>query len=138
MEYSPLHYVFELAIAGMKDGSASHAYRPAVGRLQLLAKYRNDWPSLIWGHEHKMLLAPKSRFGVSAGFFHQIRVHGGQYSVDIAELPSCRTSRSPALTRHLKFRTPEIENIAIDRSQSLIVTSHVLRWGSITLILSST
>ncbi|KAG6861444.1 hypothetical protein C0995_016535 [Termitomyces sp. Mi166 len=127
MEYSPLHYVYELAIAGMKDGPASHAYRPAVGRLQLLATYRNDWPSLVWGHEHKMLLSPQTRFGVSGGFIHQIHVHGGQYSLDLAELPSCRTSRSPALTRHLKFRTPEIENIALDRSQSLIVTSHVLR-----------
>ncbi|KAG5721355.1 hypothetical protein E4T56_gene12964 [Termitomyces sp. T112] len=126
LEYSPLHYVFELAIAGMKDGPASHAYKPAVGRLQLLATYRNDWPSLIWGHEHKMRLAPQTRYGVSSGFLHQIHIHGGQHSLDLAELPSCRTSRSPALTRHLKFRTPEIQNIAVDRSQSLIVTSHVL------------
>ncbi|KAG6827081.1 hypothetical protein H0H92_013264 [Tricholoma furcatifolium] len=126
MEYSPLQYIFELAIAGMKDGPVSHIYRPAVGRLQLLTSYRNDWPLLIWGHENKMLLSSQTRSGVSSGFLHQLRVHGGQYTLDLSELPSCRTSRSPALTRHLKFRTPEIENIAIDRAQSLIVASHVL------------
>ncbi|KAG6836769.1 hypothetical protein H0H93_003547 [Arthromyces matolae] len=126
MEYSPLHYAFELALAGMRDGPASHVYRPAVGRLQLLSAYRIDWPSLVWGHEHKMLLAPHTRSGVSSGFLHQIRVHNGHHSLDLAELPSCRTSRSPALTRHLKFRTPEIENVALDRTQALIVTSHVL------------
>ncbi|KAG6856557.1 hypothetical protein H0H87_003239 [Tephrocybe sp. NHM501043] len=126
MEYSPLHYIFELAITGMRDGPASHVYRPAVGRLQLLSAYRKDWPLLVWGHEHKILISPQTRSGISAGFLHQIRVHGGQYALDLAELPSCRTSRSPALTRHLKFRTPEIENVVLDRSQSLIVSSHVL------------
>ncbi|KAG6918977.1 hypothetical protein DXG01_010216 [Tephrocybe rancida] len=73
-----------------------------------------------------MLLSPQTRSGISAGFLHQIRVHGGQYTLDLAELPSCRTSRSPALTRHLKFRTPDIENVVLDRSQSLVVSSHVL------------
>lgn len=125
MEYLPLYYLFELAMAGMKDGPVSHSYRPPVGRLDLLKSYRKDWPKLEWTHEYKMLIPTHARAGITGGFLHQINVHGSQYTLDLAELPSCRTSRPPALTRHLRFTTPQIENIAIDRSQSLIVTSHL-------------
>jgi len=127
MEYSPLLYIFELAIAGMKDGPAPHSYRPIVGRLQLLSSYRKDWPMLNWSHEYKMLISASTRSGISGGFLHQICASGVQYTLELAELPSCRTARPPAMTRHLKFHTPEIENIAVDRSQSLIISSHVLR-----------
>ncbi|GLB41680.1 hypothetical protein LshimejAT787_1002800 [Lyophyllum shimeji] len=126
MEYSPLLYIFELAIAGMKDGPAPHSYRPLIGRLQLLSTYRKDWPQLNWSHEYKLLIPASTRSGISSGFLHQIRVHGMQYTLELAELPSCRTARPPAMTRHLEFHTPEIENIALDRSQSLVVLSHVL------------
>jgi hypothetical protein len=128
MEYLPLYYLFELAMAGMKDGPVSHSYRPPVGRLDLLKSYKRDWPKLDWTHEYKMLIPTQAQAGITAGFLHQINVHGSQYTLDLAELPSCRTGRPPALTRHLRFTTPQIENIAIDRSQSLIVTSHLFRY----------
>ena len=128
MDYLPLYYIFELAMAGMKDGPVSHSYRPSVGRLDLLKSYRMDWPKLGWTHEYKMLIPTHARAGITGGFLHQINVHGSQYTLDLAELPSCRTGRPPSLTRHLRFTTPQIENIAIDRSQSLIVTSHLFRY----------
>ncbi|RDB23441.1 hypothetical protein Hypma_008992 [Hypsizygus marmoreus] len=125
MECSPLLYIFELAIAGMKDGPMPHSYRAPVGRLQLLLNYKKDWPRLNWTHEYKMLISTRTHAGVSGGFLHQIRVKDFQHTLDLSELPSCRTGRPPAMTRHLKFHAPEIENIVIDRSQSLIVASHV-------------
>ena len=127
MEYTPLRYISELALAGMKDGPAPHSYRSPIGRIQLLLSYKNDWPKLHWMHELKQLIHPHARAGVSAGFLHQIRPHATQYTLELAELPSMRTGRAPAYTRHLKFNAPESENVAIDRAQSLIVMSHLVR-----------
>ncbi|KAG5647865.1 hypothetical protein DXG03_007789 [Asterophora parasitica] len=109
----------------MKDGPAPHSYRPVVGRLQLLSTYKKDWPLLNWSHEFKVLIAASARSGISGGFLHQIHPDGQQCTLELGELPSCRTARPPAMTRHLKFNAPEIENIVVDRSQSLIIASHV-------------
>lgn len=131
MEYSPLLYNFELAVAGMKDGPAPHSYRTIIGRLQLLVSYRKDWPRLNWTHESKSLIPSQTNAGISGGFLHQIRVQAGQYILSLVELPSCRAGRPPAMTRQIKFNTPEIENVAIDRTQSLIVSTHILRYFKI-------
>ncbi|KAG5638138.1 hypothetical protein H0H81_001657 [Sphagnurus paluster] len=125
-EYSPLLYIFELALAGMKDGPVPHSHRSVIGRLQLLSSYRKEWPALAWSHEYKVLISASTRSGISGGFLHQIRAHGMQYTLELTELPSFRTARPPSMTRHLKFVTPEIENVALDCSQSLIVSSHIL------------
>lgn len=125
MEYHSLRYKFELAISGMKDGAAPRAVAPLLGRLQLLLSYRTDWPRLNWTHEYKMQVATPSHVGTSGGFLHQIRPHGAYVTVEITELPSCRTGRSPALTRRLRFTSSPIETIGIDSGQALIVAAHI-------------
>ncbi|KAJ6619880.1 hypothetical protein B0H10DRAFT_2163718 [Mycena sp. CBHHK59/15] len=125
MEYQSLRYKFELAVSGMRDGAASRAVAPLVGRLHLLLSYRTDWPQLNWTHEYKMQVVLPSHVGTSGGFIHQIRPHGVYDTLEITELPSCRTGRSPALTRRLRFTSPPVETIAIDSAQSLIIAAHV-------------
>ncbi|KAJ7334240.1 hypothetical protein DFH08DRAFT_880598 [Mycena albidolilacea] len=125
MEYHSLRYKLELAVSGMRDGIAPRAAAPLLGRLHLLLSYRTDWPRLSWTHEYKMQLITPSHLGTSGGFIHQIRPHGAYDTVEITELPSCRTGRSPTLTRRLRFTSPPIETICIDASQALIVATHI-------------
>lgn len=125
LEYHSLRYKFELAVAGMRDGAASRAVAPLLGRLHLLLSYRTDWPRLNWTHEFKMQVIAPSHIGTSGGFIHQIRPHGAYDTLEITELPSCRTGRSPALTRRLRFTSPPIETICIDSSQALIIAAHI-------------
>ncbi|KAJ7504276.1 hypothetical protein B0H11DRAFT_509616 [Mycena galericulata] len=125
MEYHALRYKFELAVGGMKDGAAPRAAAPLLGRLHLLLSYRTDWPRLHWTHEYKMQVITPSHVGTSGGFIHQIRPHGVYDTLEITELPSCRTGRSPALTRRLRFTSPPIEMICIDSAQALIVAGHI-------------
>lgn len=127
MESQLLRYKFELAIVGMKDGPATYASGSIFGRLQLLLSYKRDWPKLCWTHEFNVKIPTPALVGVCGGFLHQIRSHGPQHVLELAELPSCRTGRPPSLTRHLRYNTTQIESVAIDPLQSLIVTSHVLR-----------
>ncbi|KAJ7781996.1 hypothetical protein DFH07DRAFT_393004 [Mycena maculata] len=125
MEYHALRYKFELVVSGMRDGAAPRAVAPLLGRLHLLMSYRTDWPRLHWTHEYKMQVITPSHVGTSGGFMHQIRPHGIYDTLEITELPSCRTGRSPALTRRLRFTSPPIEIICIDSAQALIVAAHI-------------
>ncbi|KAJ7281414.1 hypothetical protein C8J57DRAFT_74884 [Mycena rebaudengoi] len=125
MEYQSLRYKFELAVSGMRDGAAPRAVAPLLGRLHLLLNYRTDWPRLHWTHELKMQVVAPSLVGTSGGFIHQIRPHGAYDTLEITELPSCRTGRSPALTRRMRFTSPPIETIHIDSVQALIVAAHI-------------
>ncbi|KAJ7759184.1 hypothetical protein B0H16DRAFT_631431 [Mycena metata] len=125
MDYHSLRYKLELAITGTKDGAAPRAVAPLLGRLHLLTSYRTDWPRLNWTHEYKMQLVTPSHIGTSGGFIHQIRPHGTYDTVEITELPSCRTGRIPALTRRLRFTSPPVETICIDPSQALVVAAHI-------------
>ncbi|KAK7025202.1 F-box domain-containing protein [Favolaschia claudopus] len=125
MGYHSLRYKFELAVSAMRDGSASHAVAPLLGRLNLLLSYRNDWQQLNWTHEYKMQVLTPSHIGTSSGFIHQIRPHGGYDTLEITELPSCRTGRSPALTRRLRFTSSPVETLCIDSSQALIIAAHI-------------
>jgi hypothetical protein len=72
-----------------------------------------------------MQVITPSHIGTSGGFIHQIRPHGAYDTLEITELPSCRTGRSPALTRRLRFTSPPIETICIDSSQALIIAAHI-------------
>ncbi|KAF8630134.1 hypothetical protein AX15_003089 [Amanita polypyramis BW_CC] len=123
MEFQPLRYRFELALAGMKDGPVSHREMSPLHRLQLLIAYRKDWPKLYWTHELPGPIAMS--VGVSGGFLYNIRSDGNHSELRIAELPSCRTGRAPESTRHLKFITTRIEGVVIDPTQAFIATSHV-------------
>ncbi|KAF5350223.1 hypothetical protein D9758_007784 [Tetrapyrgos nigripes] len=125
MEYQFLRYKFELAAAGMKDGPASRTRSPINFRLQLLLAYRKDWLKLSWSHESKMTIQTPSLINVSGGFIHFIRDHGMYSTLELAELPSCTKSLTPAQTRHMKFHTSAIESASVDQSQLLIVTGHV-------------
>ncbi|KAF7356500.1 F-box domain-containing protein [Mycena venus] len=125
MEYHFLRYKLELAMSGMRDGAAPRAVAPLLGRLHLLLSYQNDWPRLNWTHEYKMQIITPSHIGTSGGFIHQIRPHGTYDTLEITELPSCRTGRSPALTRRLRFISSPIETICIDSSQTLIIAAHI-------------
>ncbi|THV02484.1 hypothetical protein K435DRAFT_653299 [Dendrothele bispora CBS 962.96] len=125
MEYQFLRYKYELAVAGMKDGPASHSRLPANFRLQLLLAYRKDWLKLSWTHEHKMTIQSPSLVGASGGFVHYIRNYGIYSTLELAELPSCTKGRTPAHTRHIKFNTSAIESVTVDHSQLLVVTGHV-------------
>ncbi|KAJ7642766.1 hypothetical protein DFH06DRAFT_1427499 [Mycena polygramma] len=125
IEYHSLRYKLELAVSGMRDGAAPRAVAPLLGRLHLLLSYRTDWPRLNWTHEYKMQVVTPSHIGSSGGFIHQIRPHGAYDTLELTELPSCRTGRSPALMRRLRFTSPPIEAICIDSSQALIVAAHI-------------
>ncbi|KAJ7255495.1 hypothetical protein B0H12DRAFT_535058 [Mycena haematopus] len=125
MGYHSLRYTFELAVSGMRDGAAPRAVAPLIGRLHLLMSYRTDWPRLNWTHEYKMQIITPSHIGTSGGFIHQIRPHGVYDTLEITELPSCRTGRSPTATRRLRFTSPPIETICIDGSQALVVAAHI-------------
>ncbi|KAJ6518906.1 hypothetical protein C8R45DRAFT_9116 [Mycena sanguinolenta] len=131
MAYHSLRYTFELAVSGMRDGAAPRAVAPLIGRLHLLMSYRTDWPRLNWTHEYKMQLTTPSHIGTSGGFIHQIRPHGVYDTVEISELPSPRTGRSPTLTRRLRFTSPPIETICIDASQALVIAAHIFCQGGI-------
>ncbi|KAJ6581627.1 hypothetical protein B0H19DRAFT_1018613 [Mycena capillaripes] len=125
MEYHSLRYKLELAVCGMRDGAAPRAVAPLLGRLHLLMSYRTDWPRLNWTHEYKMQVITPSHIGTSGGFIHQIRPHGAYDTLELTELPSCRTGRSPALTRRLRFTSPPVETVCIDSSQALIIAAHI-------------
>ncbi|KAJ7917506.1 hypothetical protein B0H13DRAFT_2441900 [Mycena leptocephala] len=118
-------YGIVLEYHSLRDGAASRAVAPLLGRLHLLLSYRTDWPRLNWTHEFKMQVITPSHIGTSGGFIHQIRPHGAYDTLEITELPSCRTGRSPALTRRLRFTSPPIETICIDSSQALIIAAHI-------------
>ncbi|KAJ7623149.1 hypothetical protein FB45DRAFT_97028 [Roridomyces roridus] len=125
MGYHALRYKFELAVSGMRDGAAPRAAAPLLARLHLLLNYRADWPRLHWTHEYKMQVITPSHVGTSGGFIHQIRPHGVYSTLEITELPSCRTGRSPTLTRRLRYTSPPIETVFIDPAQALIVAAHI-------------
>ncbi|KAF7309877.1 F-box domain-containing protein [Mycena indigotica] len=125
MTYHTLRYNIELAVAGMRDGSTLLQYAPILARLHLLSSYRLDWPQLNWTHEFKIQAPGPAHIGVSGGFIHQIRPHGVYNTVEITELPSCRTGRTPALTRHRSFPTPPFETMAIDSMQGLMIGVHI-------------
>ncbi|KAJ7066500.1 hypothetical protein C8F01DRAFT_1019849, partial [Mycena amicta] len=125
MTYHTLRYKIELAVAGMCDGSTPLRLAPVLGRLHLLSSYRADWPLLNWTHECKMQAPAPSHVGASGGFIHQIRAHGVYNTVEITELPSCRTGRSPALARRQRFTSPPVETICIDPVQGLIIGVHI-------------
>lgn len=128
MDYQPLRYKFELAVSGMKDGPVGHSRAPPYARLQLLLNYRRDWPRLEWTHEHQLPIPIPALIGFSGGFIHHIRSHGVFNTLDLTQLPSCRTNVPPSHTRHLRYTTGEIENVAIDFSQALVVMSHIFRY----------
>ncbi|SJL04049.1 uncharacterized protein ARMOST_07407 [Armillaria ostoyae] len=125
MEFQVLRYRFELAVLGMKDGAVPYARAPPIVRAQLLLTYKKDWPKLQWTHESQLEIPMPAIAGVSGKFIFQIHDHGVFNTLDLSELPSCRTNRPPSQTRHLKYTFPQIEGLAVDGSQGLIVTSHI-------------
>lgn len=117
-----LQYIFELAVVGMKDGAAPYSGRSHLIRLQLLMTYKKDWPRLYWTDELKVSIpAAATKVDVSGNFLY----HVGRQSLDLLELPSCRTSRPPSQTRNLKYITSAADHVAIDPIQSLIVASQI-------------
>ncbi|PPQ67850.1 hypothetical protein CVT25_010289 [Psilocybe cyanescens] len=120
MEYQHLRYKFELAVVGMRDGPASSSTRSPLIRLQVLLSYKKDWPRLDWTDEQKIRIpVTATQVSVSGDFLYYV---GGQ-SLDLVELPSCRTNRPPSQTRHLRYNTSQSDGVAIDTLQSLIVAS---------------
>ncbi|KAF9038470.1 hypothetical protein BJ165DRAFT_1531560 [Panaeolus papilionaceus] len=120
MQVQSLLYKFELASLGLKDGPLSHRARPPFQRLQVLLKFKENWPKLAWSEEQKVSIPPNHNFGVSGGFLY----HSGTQSIDLAELPSWRieTPDGHDKTRHLKFNgTSQADCIAVDALQHLIV-----------------
>lgn len=128
MESQTLRYTFELAVTGMKDGPGTQAPTSSLGRLELLLAYKAQWPTLGWSHESPMRVNNPGRVGVSGGFLHEIWNNGAQYTLQLTELPSARSGHPPAMPRQLRFNTTQLESVAVDNNQALIVTSHVLRW----------
>ncbi|KAK7061061.1 hypothetical protein VNI00_000796 [Paramarasmius palmivorus] len=124
MGYQSLRYKYELAFLGMKDGPVTHARVSPLARLQFLTSYRKDWSRLTWAHETRAQIPHGTRAGASGGFLQQIRDHGGSATLELMELPSGRTSRPPASTRHLRYITTPVESMAVDQIQALVVTSH--------------
>ncbi|EDR13998.1 uncharacterized protein LACBIDRAFT_305329 [Laccaria bicolor S238N-H82] len=122
MGFQHLRYKFELAMAGMQDGTPSYYSKPPSLRLQLLLAYRENWPKLRWTCEQKIFIsAAATVVNVCGGFLYHVE---GQ-TLDLKELPSYRTGRLPAQTKHIRFGTaPRADCVAIDPMQSLIVTSH--------------
>nr|GAT47262.1 predicted protein [Mycena chlorophos] len=125
MTYHTLRYTIELALAGMRDGPTSLRLAPILGRLHLLSSYRVDWPLLNWTHEYKIQAPATSIVGASGGFMHQIRPHGVYNTIEITELPSCRTGRNPALMRRQRFTSPPVESVCVDPVQGLIIGVHI-------------
>lgn len=124
MEYQHLRYKFELAVVGMRDGPASSSTRSPLIRLQVLLSYKKDWPRLDWTDEQKIRIpVTATQVSVSGDFLYYV---GGQ-SLDLVELPSCRTNRPPSQTRHLRYNTSQSDGVAIDTLQSLIVASQTYR-----------
>jgi hypothetical protein len=122
MGLKPLRYIFELAAAGMRDGAAPYSARPPLIRLQLLMAYKRDWPRLHWTHEQQVRIpATATKIDVSGNFLF----HVGHQSLDLQELPSCRTLRPPSQTRHMRYMTSPANHVAIDPVQSLIVASQI-------------
>jgi len=122
MDFQHLRYKFELAVVGMKDGPAAYSTRSPMIRLQLLLAYKKDWPRLKWADEQKVRVpAFATQVNVSGSFLYYV----ANQTLDLIELPSCRTGRPPSQTRHIKYNTtPDADCVAIDPLQSLIVTSH--------------
>ncbi|KAJ4475053.1 hypothetical protein J3R30DRAFT_3706921 [Lentinula aciculospora] len=125
MEYQSLRYKYELAVSGMKDGPVAYSKAPPISRLRLLLSYRKDWLELAWTHEHRLHIPLPAQVGISGGFFHQVHNHGPFSTLELSELPSSRSNRPPALTRHLKFTTSLIDCVAVDLVQVLIVTGRI-------------
>ncbi|KAF5362368.1 hypothetical protein D9756_002316 [Leucocoprinus leucothites] len=124
MEFFPLRYKYELALTGMKSGAISSRHGPPFpARFNLLLSYRTDWPVIKWGHEQKAQLSLLGNVDITDGFIHYVAAHG----VELMELPSSRTGKPPSQTRHVRIPTaPRVECVALDSTQTLIVTGHVL------------
>lgn len=121
MEFQHLRYKFELAVVGMKDGPAQYSTRGPLVRLQLLLSYKKDWPRLYWTDEQKIPVpAHATQVDVSGNFLYYV----GDQSLNLIELPSCRTGLPPSQTQYLQFNTtPQADCVAVDSLQSLVVTS---------------
>ncbi|KAF8906253.1 hypothetical protein CPB84DRAFT_1675794 [Gymnopilus junonius] len=119
IEFQHLRYKFELAVVGMKDGP--HSVRGPLFRLQLLLAYKKDWPRLHWTDEQKIPVpANATQVDVSGNFLYYV----GNQSLNLIELPSCRTGLPPSQTQYLQFNTsPQADCVAIDSLQSLVVAS---------------
>lgn len=115
-------------MVGMRDGPASYATRSPLIRLQVLQSYQTDWPKLIWTDEQKLRIpVTATQVDVSGGFLYYV----GAQSLDLVELPSCRTNRPPSQTRHLRYSTSQSDSVAIDTLQSLIVAAQTYRFVTI-------
>jgi hypothetical protein len=125
MEFLPLRYNYELALTGMKPGSISSRGPPFPSRFGLLLSYRTNWPTITWSHEQNAQPPLLGKLDINDGFMHYVAAHG----VELMELPSCRTGKPPSQTRHVKIPTaPRVECVALDSTQTLIVTGHVLAY----------
>ncbi|KAJ3538943.1 hypothetical protein NMY22_g4953 [Coprinellus aureogranulatus] len=124
MQFHHLRYKFELALAGMADGTLLTSKRPPLLRLQLLLTYRKEWSRLHWTGEQRVKLPVASTLsGVAGDFIYYV----AGPTLELLELPSTRLNRPPSQTRHLRFNTnPTPISVAIDPSQSLIVVGHAL------------
>jgi hypothetical protein len=123
MEFQHLRYKFELAVVGMKDGPASYSIRSPLLRLQLLTAYKKDWPRLMWNDELKVRVpSDATQLNLASHFLY----YTGNQSLDLVELPSCRTGRPPSQTHHLKYITSHADCVAVDPFQSLIVASSLI------------
>jgi hypothetical protein len=123
-EFQNLRYIFELAVAGMQDGPAPHSMRSPLIRLNLLTAYKKDWPRLAWTDELKVAGIPSTatKVDVSGNFLY----YTGLDTLELSELPSCRTGRTPSQTRHIKYKTSQADAVAIDPLQSLIIAGNVI------------
>lgn len=124
MQFHHLRYKFELALAGMADGTLMSSKRPPAIRLQVLLSFRKDWPRLHWTGEQQIKIPPASTLASVAGDFIY---YVANQTLELLELPSTRLNRPPNNTHHLRFNTnPRPDSVAIDPIQSLIVVGHAL------------
>jgi hypothetical protein len=123
MESKTLRYQVELALNGMKDGPPSDHLAPA--RLEQLLTYKNAWPALTWSREDRLEISRPTIMGVSSGFFYHASEnsdHDFQWTLELYELLSFRTSRNASPLRRFKFNVSyNINDVVIDLSQNLLV-----------------
>jgi hypothetical protein len=122
METKSLRYQVELALSGMRDGPPSE--HPPPARLEQLLTYKKAWPALTWSHEDRLEISSPTIMGVSGGFFYHASENSHQYfqwTLELYELRSFRTSHTVSHLRRLRFNVPfDISNVVIDLSQNLL------------------
>lgn len=110
----------------MKDGPVSLRRMPLYKRHQFLGLLQQHWAMTQASKEFSLSFNLPAIIGVSGRFVYEIQNHGLFNLLNLFELPSSTMNIIPSQLK--PFQCPEIEHVAVDHIQNLIVSSHAYKY----------